>query len=118
MCVVFKGEIYNYQQLRSESKQTGHTLKTQCDTEVIAHLYEECGEQLAGKLNGMFAIGLSDKQALKLVLIRDRLVQKSLYYAKTDCDLVFASEFKAMRTAQPRSRSIDHEGLNETQLSC
>lgn len=103
--IVFNGEIYNYQELRAFLLSKGHVLKTQSDTEVIVHLYEELGPQCLEKLRGMFAFAIWDENAKSLFLARDRVGIKPLYYCLTDESLVFASEIKAI-LADP---SIDRE---------
>lgn len=103
--IVFNGEIYNYRELRSFLVSKGHVFKTQSDTEVIVHLYEEFGPQCLEKLRGMFAFAIWDENAKTLFLARDRVGIKPLYYSLTDKAIVFASEIKAI-LADP---SIDRE---------
>jgi asparagine synthase (glutamine-hydrolysing) len=78
--VIFNGEIYNFKELREELKGRGHQFRTCSDTEVIAHAYEEYGEECFQHFNGMFAIGIWDELKNRLVLARDRLGKKPLYY--------------------------------------
>jgi len=94
--IVFNGEIYNYRELRTFLLAKGHTLKTQSDTEVIVHLYEELGPQCVEKLRGMFAFALWNENTKELFLARDRVGIKPLYYALNDRGIVFASEIKAI----------------------
>jgi len=103
--IVFNGEIYNFQELRAFLLSKGHVFKTQSDTEVIVHLYEELGFQCLEMLRGMFAFAIWDENAKTLFLARDRVGIKPLYYCLTDSSLVFASEIKAI-LADP---SIDRE---------
>jgi asparagine synthase (glutamine-hydrolysing) len=108
--VTYNGEIYNYRQLRHELQQLGHEFKTQSDTEVIVHGYEQYGESFASKLNGMFAIALWDSTKKKLILARDRMGIKPLYYLVKDDVLLFASEMKAILQA-PIERTVDRQSL-------
>lgn len=94
--IVFNGEIYNYQELRQYLQTKGHVFKTQTDTEVIVHLYEEFGEACVEKLRGMFAFALWDCTQNSLLLARDRVGIKPLYYCLSDSSLIFASEVKAI----------------------
>jgi asparagine synthase (glutamine-hydrolysing) len=94
--IVFNGEIYNYQDLRQELLSKGHTFKTQTDTEVIVHLYEEFGEACVEKLRGMFAFVIWDERQKTLFMARDRVGIKPLYYWLSDKSLVFGSEIKAI----------------------
>lgn len=94
--IVFNGEIYNYQELRRHLQTKGHVFRTQTDTEVIVHLYEEFGEFCVEKLRGMFAFAIWDECEKVLFMARDRLGIKPLYYWLTDKSLVFGSEIKAI----------------------
>jgi asparagine synthase (glutamine-hydrolysing) len=94
--IVFNGEIYNFQELRRELLSKGHVFKTQTDTEVIVHLYEEFGELCVEKLRGMFAFAIWDDHRKTLLLARDRVGIKPLYYWLSDKSLVFGSEIKAI----------------------
>lgn len=94
--IVFNGEIYNYQELRTFLQGKGHMFKTQTDTEVIVHLYEEFGEACVEKLRGMFAFAIWDENKKSLFLARDRVGIKPLYYFLSDKCLIFASEIKAI----------------------
>lgn len=94
--LVFNGEIYNYKELRRYLVSQGHTFKTQTDTEVIVHLYEELGESCVEKLRGMFAFALWDVRDRLLLLARDRVGIKPLYYSLTNSAVVFGSEIKAI----------------------
>lgn len=94
--IVFNGEIYNYRELRSFLLDKGHSLKTQSDTEVIVHLYEELGPACLEKLRGMFAFAIWDQKSKTLFLARDRVGIKPLYYHLAQDALVFASEIKAI----------------------
>jgi len=111
VAVVFNGEIYNFNELRPWLEQRGHTFRSRTDTEVIIHLYEELGEAFLDRLNGMFAIGLWDARARKLILARDRMGVKPLVYSLDSGGLVFASEIKALLEHPGVGREIDPEGL-------
>jgi asparagine synthase (glutamine-hydrolysing) len=94
--IVFNGEVYNFRELRTLLLGKGHVFKTQSDTEVIVHLYEELGSQCVERLRGMFAFALWDENAQTLFLARDRVGIKPLYYSLSEKAIVFASEIKAI----------------------
>jgi asparagine synthase (glutamine-hydrolysing) len=94
--IVFNGEIYNYQELRKDLVAKGHIFKTQTDTEVIVHLYEEFGPSCVQQLRGMFAFAIWDDRHQSLLLARDRVGIKPLYYRLTEDSVVFGSEIKAI----------------------
>ncbi|MCK6619993.1 MAG: asparagine synthase (glutamine-hydrolyzing) [Calditrichaceae bacterium] len=110
--IVYNGEIYNYQALRKTLQAKGHVFKTHSDTEVIVHLYEEYGEGCVEKLRGMFAFAIWDRREKKLVLARDRIGQKPLFYARQGNDFWFASELKAILAVSKQARGIDFEALH------
>lgn len=105
--IVFNGEIYNYQSLREELLQKGHVFTSQTDTEVIIHAYEEYGEDCLAKLRGMFAFALWDGNSETLLLARDRVGIKPLYYFLNHEQIVFASEIKAILMDPSVPRDID-----------
>lgn len=110
--IVFNGEIYNFQKLKSALEQKGHIFKTQSDTEVIIYAYKEWGETFIHKLRGMFAIALWDKRNQTLFLARDRVGKKPLYYHYDGKRLVFASELKAILEHPGIPRDLDHNALD------
>lgn len=105
--IVFNGEIYNYQELRAQLLAKGHVFKTQSDTEVIVHLYEEYGHDCPEKLRGMFGFAIWDSQKKSLFLARDRVGIKPLYYYLGGHFLSFASEMKAIMVDPVVRREID-----------
>ncbi|HXM62346.1 MAG TPA: asparagine synthase (glutamine-hydrolyzing) [Terriglobales bacterium] len=107
--IVFNGEIYNYRELRSFLVSKGHVFKTQSDTEVIVHLYEELGPHCLEKLRGMFAFAIWDENAKTLFLARDRVGIKPLYYSLTDEAIVFGSEIKAILADPSINRELAPE---------
>ncbi len=107
--VVFNGEIYNYRALRAELEQRGHRFATRTDTEVLVHGYEEWHMQLLERLRGMFAFAVWDGE--QLLLARDRLGEKPLYYAQWGGDFYFASELKALLRSPKASRRLDQRAL-------
>src|SRR6266550_458032 len=109
--VVFNGEIYNFPDLRRELEARGHNFYTHTDTEVIVHLYEELGADCIKKLRGMFAIALYDSRKQKLLLARDRLGKKPLYYAVHHGRLLFGSEIKALLAVAPELAEVNLEAL-------
>ena len=111
IAVVFNGEIYNHLELRSVLESRGHTFRTHSDTEVILHAYEEYGLAFPTYLTGMFAIALWDIKQRRLVLTRDRVGIKPLYYTVHNGQLLFASEIKALLTERDVPRRIDYDAL-------
>ncbi|MFQ5599015.1 MAG: asparagine synthase (glutamine-hydrolyzing) [Candidatus Krumholzibacteriia bacterium] len=111
--VVFNGEIYNFPELRHALEAKGHQFLTHTDTEVLVHLYEERGEQLFEDLRGMFAVALWDRQHDIILLGRDRVGKKPLYYSWDGRRLFFASEIKALREVPERNWSLDWQALND-----
>jgi asparagine synthase (glutamine-hydrolysing) len=111
IAVVFNGEIYNFAELRDELIARGHRFATRTDTEVLVHGYEEYGDDLLGKLRGMFAFALWDGVRRRLLLARDHLGVKPLYYHWSAGHFVFASELKAVRLHPAVPQDIDAEAL-------
>lgn len=112
--VVFNGEIFNYLELRKDLERQGHRFYTESDTEVIVHLYEEHGDRFVDYLNGQFAIAVHDLDRRRLLLVRDRVGIRPLFYVKTDDRLVFASEIKALFALPGVRREIAAQSLGET----
>jgi asparagine synthase (glutamine-hydrolysing) len=109
--VIFNGEIYNFKELREELKGKGHQFRTCSDTEVIAHAYEEYKENCFRYFSGMFAIGIWDEKGNRLLLARDRLGKKPLYYSAINGTFLFASELKAMMLYPAFPRKVDPSSL-------
>ena len=105
------GEIYNYIELRKDLEQRGHTFRTQGDTEAIVHCYEEYGTAFVQHLRGMFAIAIWDGRAGRLILARDRLGKKPLYWRLAGGRLAYGSELKALLEDPEVERDIDREAL-------
>jgi asparagine synthase (glutamine-hydrolysing) len=111
--VVMNGEIYNYAKLRQDLLQRGHRFATASDTEVLVHLYEEYGDELATHLEGMFAFALWDVARRRLLVVRDRLGIKPLYYAFDNGRLYFGSEIKAILASGQVATEIDYEAFDQ-----
>jgi asparagine synthase (glutamine-hydrolysing) len=94
--VVFNGEIYNFAEIRTELEACGHRFRTHSDTEVIVHAYEQWGDAAVDRFRGMFAFALWDEPKRRLLLVRDRLGVKPLYYSATPNGVTFGSEIKAL----------------------
>jgi asparagine synthase (glutamine-hydrolysing) len=112
IAVVFNGEIYNFKELRLLLEKSGHRFRTKSDTEVIIHAYEQFAEECVNHFNGMFAFALWDKDRRRLLLARDRMGIKPLYYSLNDKYLVFSSEMKGILAHPSVNRSIDLVALN------
>ncbi len=108
---VFNGEVFNFIELRAELQGRGHHFRTRSDTEVIVHAYEEYGDRFVDRLVGQFAIALWDVRRERLVLARDRVGIRPLFYACSGGRLLFASEVKAILTAAPDLAQLDEQGL-------
>jgi asparagine synthase (glutamine-hydrolysing) len=110
---VFNGEIYNFQSLRKELEARGHRFYTNSDTELLVHCYEEYGQGLCAPLRGMFAFAVWDESQQELVIARDRIGKKPLYYTQLGDSLLFASEIKALLCCADVSREIDPVSCNQ-----
>ncbi|GCE07409.1 asparagine synthase (glutamine-hydrolyzing) [Dictyobacter aurantiacus] len=109
--ITYNGEIYNFRELRGELETRGHTFSTKSDTEVILHAYVEWGEDFTRRLNGIFAFALWDEQRQRLLLARDHLGVKPLFYAQRGSAVIFGSELKAL-LAHPRVQpEVDRDGM-------
>src|SRR5437764_4357378 len=109
--VVQNGEIYNYVELRDELRRRGRQFATACDTEVIAHLYATEGVAGFRKMRGMFAVAIWDSARRQLVLARDRVGKKPLYYMHRNGELLFGSETKALLAALPDAPGVNAGAL-------
>ncbi|HBU69414.1 MAG TPA: asparagine synthase (glutamine-hydrolyzing) [Elusimicrobia bacterium] len=109
--LVFNGEIYNFRELRSELTAKGHKFKTNSDSEVIIHQYEESGQDCVSYFNGMFAFCIYDKKKNSLLLARDRMGVKPLYYSANRQSFAFASEIKSLVKSKLTGREVDTEAL-------
>ncbi|MBX3443907.1 MAG: asparagine synthase (glutamine-hydrolyzing) [Planctomyces sp.] len=110
--IVFNGEIYNYRELRQDLEARGHRFSTHTDTETIVHLYEEHGIDCVRRLRGMFALALWDAGRQRLLLARDRIGKKPLFYTHADGRLVFASELKSLLQLADIPREVDPEAVD------
>lgn len=111
--IVFNGEIYNFVELREELKNFGHEFRTQSDTEVIVHAYEQWGMNCVNRFNGMFAFAIWDKHKRELFLARDHLGIKPLYYVQIGYRLLFSSEIKSLLQDTEYLREVNLESLAE-----
>ena len=110
--VTYNGEIYNFRQLRRQLEECGHVFRSATDTEVIVHAYEQWGIGCLERFNGMFAFGLWDESKKRLVLARDRLGIKPLFYSALPDRLLFGSEIKAILSDSSVPREIDLQALS------
>jgi asparagine synthase (glutamine-hydrolysing) len=110
--IVFNGEVYNHAALRPGLEAKGHRYRTRSDTETILHLYEEQGAECVQNLIGMFAFAVWDQNKRELLLARDRIGVKPLYYTISEGRLIFASEIKAILAYPGVSRQVDQEALS------
>jgi asparagine synthase (glutamine-hydrolysing) len=110
--VVLNGEIYNYRELRERLRRNGHRFDTEGDTEVIVHLYEERGPACVRELHGMFAFALWDSRRRQLLLARDRVGKKPLFYSERSGALSFASELAALMQDDEIPPAIDHQAID------
>jgi asparagine synthase (glutamine-hydrolysing) len=110
--VVFNGEIYNFFELKVELEKYGHVFRTRCDTEVIVHGYKQWGNDVLNHLNGMFGLAIWDEKKRQLMLARDRLGIKMLYYKLEAGCLFFGSEIRAVLAGVKAKPEVDPIALN------
>src|SRR5581483_5225157 len=114
IAIVFNGEIYNHADYRADLEAKGHRYRSHCDTETILHLYEEHGRRSVEFLRGMFAFAIWDRPQRRLLLARDRLGIKPLYYSlDADGTLYFASEIKALLEALAGKPQLNYAALSD-----
>ncbi len=112
-CIVFNGEIYNFQELREDLEKQGDSFYTHSDTEVILHLYDRYGADCVQHLRGMFAFAIWDERDKSLFIARDRIGKKPLLYShQPNGDLIFGSEFRALLEHPAISREVDYEAIH------
>ncbi len=109
--IVYNGEIYNYADLQRDLKARGHTFRTRSDTETIVHLYEEYGDAFVERLRGMFAFAIWDGRRKRLLLVRDHVGIKPVYYAVRDGVLTFASEVKSILLQDGMPRELNEDAI-------
>ncbi|MGA8480184.1 MAG: asparagine synthase (glutamine-hydrolyzing) [Chthoniobacterales bacterium] len=110
--VIFNGEIYNFKELRTELESRGHRFRTRSDTEVIVHGYKEWGTKVFSRLNGMFGLAIWDVRNRRLIVARDAMGIKMVYYRLADGQLTFGSEIRAVLAAEASKPEIDSRALN------
>jgi len=115
--LVYNGEVYNYRELREELRTAGHVFRTESDSEVVVHAYEEWGVDCFARFNGMWALALADLAEKRLVLARDHFGIKPLYYARAGERFLFASEIKAL-LQDPSLETAPNEQIIYEYLSC
>jgi asparagine synthase (glutamine-hydrolysing) len=111
--ITYSGEVYNFRELRAELASHGHHFRTRSDTEVVLHAYLQWGEDFADRLNGMYAFALWDPRREELLLVRDRMGIKPLFYYPLQGGVLFGSEPKAILANPLASRTVDADGLRE-----
>ncbi len=111
--ITFNGEIYNFRELREMLIAKGHAFSSSTDTEVIVHAYEEYGDRCVDHLRGMFAFGIWDTKRQRLLLARDRIGKKPLFYTLADGQFLFASELQALTTHPAVRREIDLTSIDD-----
>jgi asparagine synthase (glutamine-hydrolysing) len=110
---IYNGEIWNFPELRHELEQLGHRFRTHCDTEALVHGYEEWGDRLPERLNGMFAFAIWDERRRRLLLARDRMGKKPLYVSETPDGLAFGSDIRSVALLTGRQPVLDRDRVAE-----
>jgi asparagine synthase (glutamine-hydrolysing) len=110
--IIFNGEIYNYRELRAQLQSKGHQFRTNSDTEVIIHGYKEWGTEVFNRLNGMFGLAIWDVQKKRLLVARDAMGIKLIYYRIANGQLTFGSEIRAVLAAENAKPDVDPVALN------
>lgn len=113
LAIVFNGEIYNFRSLRQKLEKSGHRFYTNTDTEVIIHAYEEYGCGFLEQLDGMFAISIYNTKTKELLIARDRMGEKPLYYYKDNDYFLFGSELKSLISTNIIKKQISRRALNQ-----
>ena len=113
VAVVMNGELYNYREVRQNLQSLGHKFNSQSDTEILPHLYEEFGEAMVDKINGMFVFALWDLRKKKLIIARDKFGEKPLYYGVFNNKLLFASEAKVLLQHADVSPDLNLDALRQ-----
>lgn len=113
VCIVFNGEIYNFRELQRGLISKGHKFRTHSDTECIVHGYEELGTEIVAKLRGMFSFAIWDSRNKRLLIARDRLGKKPLYYYLDSKRIIFASEIKAILQDPSVPREVELTSLSD-----
>jgi len=111
--IAYNGEVFNYPELKKQLENIGHSFRTNCDTEIVLHMYQEYGSDCLSKLNGQFAISIWDSFEQTLFLARDRMGIRPLFYTEQDGSFVFGSEIKAIFEFPGIQREISPEGLSQ-----
>ncbi len=113
LAIVYNGEIYNYPELRVQLDRKGHQFRTNTDTECVVHLYEDHGDDCVQVLRGLFAFALWDENRQRLLIARDRLGKKPVYYTVMDGKLYFASELQPLLSVLPHKPEIDLQAIDD-----
>ncbi|PIR77258.1 MAG: asparagine synthase (glutamine-hydrolyzing) [Candidatus Magasanikbacteria bacterium CG10_big_fil_rev_8_21_14_0_10_38_6] len=111
-CIVYNGELYNFQEIKNELLNKGYTFRSQSDTEVILYAYQEWGTACLQKFNGMFAFAILDRKTEELFIARDRIGIKPLYYYHNNGQFVFSSEIKSLFAHEMIHKEIDYDAMN------